>query len=190
MNTTQRGIILAVLVLPLLAFGCRNPFPSKNANTAPTANDNVNVVLPKTYTNSANVNVKAPPVAASDAVGRLAMAFVERYGSYSNQSNYGNLENLYPFMTDAYANTTAAFVLAERRKAADASIYFGVTTRATSFTIVTYDEAKDSASFTVVTARQESVGLGANVRRYTQNATVTMTNVSGAWKVSGLAWQE
>lgn len=190
MTIVQRAIIATVLVLPLLALGCKKPFSSSNAdsNANTVANENVNVIVANTNVAPANTNVKLP-VAASDAVGRLAMSFVERYGSYSNQSDYGNLENLYPFMTDAFADTTRAFVIAERRKGADTSIYFGVSTRAASFTVGGFDEQDGIASFTVITARQESVGVSSNVRRYTQNALVTMANVGGAWKISGLTWQ-
>lgn len=188
MSNLRRAFFLVLLVLPLLAFGCKNPFASKNDN-ANSSNDNVNVVLPQANANSANVNAQAAP-APSDAVGRIAMSFVERYGSYSNQSDFGNLENLYPFMTDAFATSTRATVAAERRKGTDNSVYYGLTTRATAFTVGSFDEQAGTATMTVTTARQESVGSSADVRRYDQDAIVTMTNVDGAWKVSGLTWRE
>lgn len=189
MTIVRRSIAVAVLALPLLAFGCKNPFSSKGANTNARTNVNVNVIVANTNVAVINTNAKAPTVASSVTVGRLAMSFVERYGSYSNQSDYGNLENLYPFMTEAFATATKAFILGERRKGADTSIYFGVTTHAVSFTVGGFDEKLGTASFTVATTRQESVGAGSNKRQYDQNALVTMANIGGAWKISGLTWR-
>ncbi len=186
----------ALLVLPFLGIGCRNlPVLS---NTTTTNADTLNLNN-EPAVNATNAPINVPiqtnspqPVRPTQQVEleRLASSFAERYGSYSNQSNYSNLESLYFFMTDALKSETERFVATERAKRRDTSVYYGLTTRAVSVTTQVFAEKASYASFLVATVRRESIGSTSNTRTYSQNALIEFRNIGGSWKVSKAAWQK
>ena len=112
-----------------------------------------------------------------------------RYGSYSNQTNYENLEALYVFMTPALQDTTRAFVAAEREKQRDTSIYYGITARGLSVKTASLDEGGGNASFLVSTFRKETIGSGGNVKTFQEELVVDMRKDGDAWRVDQAIWQ-
>lgn len=189
-------VVFVLLVLPFLGIGCRNLPILSNTNTTNTDVFNANSE-PVVNTTNASINVplqtnSPQPVRPTQQaeLERLASSFAERYGSYSNQSNYSNLESLYFFMTDSLKSETERFVAAERAKQRDTSVYYGLTTRAVSVTTQAFTEKGNYASFLVATVRRESIGSTNNTRSFTQNILIEFRTIGGSWKVSRATWQK
>mgnify|MGYP001612154839 CR=1 FL=1 len=118
----------------------------------------------------------------------FVLPFTERFGTYSNQSNYENLEDLLAFMTRSFKQTTRERI-ETARSVKPTSLYKGVTTRALSADIVSIDEKNGSAVAIVKTQRKEVVGSNANLRTTQQNLRVTFAKEDGMWLVANAVWQ-
>ena len=120
---------------------------------------------------------------------RMAMPFVERLGSYSNQSNYKNIEDLMIYMNSEMKDWAKKEVKEGRTGRKDTSIYFGVSTEALSAQIIDFNDELGSATISVSTQRRESSGSTSNARLYYQDILVTFVKEGGAWKVNSAVWK-
>ncbi|MDO8571868.1 MAG: hypothetical protein Q7R79_04275 [bacterium] len=118
----------------------------------------------------------------------LVRPFVERFGSYSNQSEYENLQELLSFMTTRM-RTWAESRIRERQASETPTIYHGVTTKALSHKVVSLDERSGTAEFMVSTQRRESVGSLANQKVFTQDVSVKLVKEGSVWLVDGAFWK-
>ncbi|MDP3900386.1 MAG: hypothetical protein Q8Q23_04885 [bacterium] len=116
----------------------------------------------------------------------IASSFVERYGSYSNQSGFSNLRELNLFMSNSLQAWMANYIANTNQ--ADTNIYYGITTKAVVVEVVNYQEALGEAEFLVKTQRAEAIGTSANTRKFQQDATVRMKKEGGIWKVDWVSW--
>ncbi len=120
---------------------------------------------------------------------RLAMAFVERYGSFSNTADYSNLLDLKPLMTSGLASKTDAYVAAQKERSAVNAEFYGVTTRALSVQFQLFDKDGGIAKATVTTQRRESLADGTASLFY-QDAALVMKLADGVWKTDSVDWGE
>lgn len=127
-----------------------------------------------------------------DDLKRMAGSFTERYGSYSNHSNYGNIIDLKIFMTKSMQAKTDRYVDEERSRAsnqgAGSDIYYGITTKAISQEILEYDENLGRAVILVKTQRRESTGTMSNSSTFYQDVTLVFVKEDEAWKVNNSTW--
>lgn len=119
---------------------------------------------------------------------QMAAAFAERFGSFSNQSNYGNISDLKIFMTDKMRNWSDEFVAAEKAKKSDISIYFGVTTKALAEEMKKFDKENGEAEALVKTQRREASGFTSNISSYYQDIAISFKKEKGVWKVDSAKW--
>jgi hypothetical protein len=119
---------------------------------------------------------------------RLAMAFTERYGSYSNQSDFENLLDLTALMSKAMADRTESFVEGARANQ-DSTGYSGTTTRALSVKIDSYHEDAGDATLTV-SAQRRSASDTAEDRIYYQSITIEFIKIGESWKADSAIWNE
>src|SRR6056297_1177249 len=61
-------------------------------------------------------------------LGKMASSFAERFGSYSNHSNYSNILDLQIFMTRKMKNWAEKSIEESKNEYSD--IYYGITTKA------------------------------------------------------------
>ena len=189
-------VLLIIAILVLLWLLSRTPAeeptpaPPTNAVTTPTG---LQPTAPTNTDVSAPVDIPAPaPAPAPDgsaALTRLAMAFAERYGSYSNQSDFVNLLDLRALMTQAMAARTDRFVESARASFDPNDGYLGTTTRALTADLDSFDDDAGSATVTVTTQRREARGLAAD-RVYYQELELKFEKASGEWLVDSATWGE
>lgn len=124
------------------------------------------------------------PVAAAEA-GPIPTAelFAERYGSYSNQSDFQNLRDLLPLMTQRYRDETEAKLA---KPSPPAEEYLGVTSLKISSKIETEDTAVGKASVSVLTQQTKTVGTDAPEVGY-KTYVVRLVKSGKDWKVDGIA---
>jgi hypothetical protein len=114
---------------------------------------------------------------------RQAMAFAERYGSYSTQSDYENLEALLELMTPQFASRTRESIALQRSLADGQPEYSGVTTRALKAELLDYSEETETAALSVRTQRRESDG-----DLYYQGLAIEFAYRGGEWQVTYAEW--
>lgn len=118
----------------------------------------------------------------------IVVPFVERFGSFSNQSNYQNLEDLQPFMTPTM-KTWAEEKIRDARSKAISALYRGVTTKVLSYIMTSFDDAHGTAEFKITVQRKELVGTETNFKVYNQDIVVQLSKVEGVWLVNSAQWQ-
>ena len=117
---------------------------------------------------------------------KTASAFAERFGSYSNQSNYENLTDLKYFMTIKMKKWVDNKVDSKDYSKSN-DIYYGITTRSMK------SEIKSIGSTTAVvnikTQRQEFVGADMNSKVSYRDILITFKKEGNVWKVDSAYWQ-
>lgn len=118
---------------------------------------------------------------------KKASMFVERYGSYSNQSDYENIIDLKPFMTKAMRVSSDNFVKKERAKQSDKESYRGYFAKALNSAIEIFSEQQTTVK--VYCQRTEIIGDPSNSKTYYQFAKINFLKESGEWKVAEIKWE-
>lgn len=186
---TVLASLCASLIL-LTALGCTAKKAKTNAaqQTAATTSNSSPVNGALTNTTVTNLNVAVLSTEEQD-LQRIASSFAERYGSFSNQSDYTNFESLYAFMTTAFVDQTKNTVRQDRAQAHDNAVYYGITTKRTSVQTLSFDTNAGTARMSVQTLRHESVGSTTS-RTYPESITITMQKENDVWKVSAAEWDQ
>ncbi|MDD3285799.1 MAG: hypothetical protein PHG95_04195 [Patescibacteria group bacterium] len=123
---------------------------------------------------------------ASD-VSKLSAAFAERLGSFSNQSDYSNFEDLDLFMTASMREWATSYVAKMRTDNPYNGSYYGITTKAISTEVKSFDDDKGTAEIIVGTQRRE-VGADGGERDFQQDLRLTFLKVNDQWLVDGAYW--
>jgi len=117
---------------------------------------------------------------------KTSSAFAERYGSYSNQSNYENLIDLKYFMSARMQQIVDSKITVRNLNKTDV-IYYGVTTRAISAEIQQINFSQ--ATVKVKTQREEFYGADVNSKVSYQDILISFIKQDGVWKVDSVEWQ-
>ncbi len=123
-------------------------------------------------------------------LSKMAMAFSERFGSYSNQSNYDNFIDLKIFMTDSMKAWADRYVDELRKQPSGSNVYYGISTKALTSEVIEFDEKSGEAEIIVTTQRRESTEKVDDNSSYLQKITITMVKVNGEWLVDTAYWEK
>jgi len=115
----------------------------------------------------------------------LSKSFVTRYGSYSNEADFGNLVDVLPLMSTAFATQTEAFI----STAVAPEEHYGVTTSIITVKVNSQDDDAGEAQVTIMTQREEAIGSTQNVTVKYQEIILTFVMEDGSWKVDSATWQ-
>ena len=160
-----------------LASGAGGSLP---VNSSLIINSNVETII--TADNAPTLNEEQKREVNLEQIARM---FAERFGSYSNQSNFENIKDLQVFMTD-YMKKWSEEYIAEHSTGAS-PIYWGVTTNALSIKSSDIDDSE--ATVVVATRRRETSADHDNYKVYNQDLKVLFKRVGGVWLVDGAYWQ-
>ncbi len=120
---------------------------------------------------------------------RVAATFSERFGSFSNESDFENIADLSVLMTQAMAKwTKESNIPALKKQYNSQTEYYGVETRAMSVKVKKMDTEGGKAEFLVVTQRNEVFGAQPSVARY-QNIIIRMVKEDVDWKIDYAKWE-
>jgi hypothetical protein len=125
----------------------------------------------------------------ADDIAKLASSFAERLGSFSNQSNYSNFDDLSIFMTASMRTWADSYVLKTRAENPYNGSYYGITTKAVGTEIKSFDEEKAVAEIIVGTQRRE-VKIDGGENNFTQNLRLSFVKQNGRWLVDGAYWEK
>ncbi len=130
---------------------------------------------------------KQRPLDADD-IKQMALAFVERFGSYSNQSNYDNIRDLEIFMTAEMRRWSVGYIAELERRNTDYTNYYGITTVAIAGEVKSFDDQSGTAEVIVSTQRREVKGSENTPQIYDQNIRLLFVKEDKSWKVDGAFW--
>lgn len=187
------GIIIALVVILLLIIGILWWLNYVKKKAEPLTNVNEGIQIPTTPSSaSAGLPEMTSPVGEPQLEATLkaiAFTFAERFGSYSNQGNFSNLEALRDLMTVKMKAWADNYQATEKVKLAENPRYYGVNTQALSAEITTFDETLGRAEIIVVTQRQEAKGTPANPEVFYQSLKLQIVKTEVGWKVDSAEWQ-
>lgn len=200
MTPSQRLLIIigGSLILLLLSVFIIYPIFRRDPAEQPVAETNTNIVDPSTLTplpvDTSTANPTGTTAVESDApvttdasqraeVERLSRLFVERFGSYSNFSNFENITSMEPFMTStmlAYAQT-----LKVSESNPTVGQYVGVTATVVSLTTTSFS-ASNTATVSFVINQETQNGLNAPIESAYRDGRLELEYVGGQWLVDGI----
>ena len=169
-------LILLVLITVLLFLFRRSE--SVTTNTVPdtetetVTDDAVATTEPETV---------APVHATPTTVGRI---FVERFGSYSTEVDYANVDDVIPLATKSLQERLQE--LAEEARETDSGAYYGVSTNVIKIT--TDEQTETAMTLTVKTQREEAFDSPANTSVRYQDIRLEFVKVGEDWFVDSFEW--
>jgi len=125
----------------------------------------------------------------SEDLRKMALSFAERFGSYSNQADYGNIEDLKIFMTPKMQDWADDYVANLRQQGKDNAAYYGITSVAISGEVNQFDDKAGAAEILVTTQRREMAGTS-EAKVFSQNILIVFEKIKGEWKASSATWQK
>jgi len=145
---------------------------------------------PKVEINAPSAAVKiAPPTEAEKqaaSVGAVAKTFVERFGSYSNQSGYLNFTELKALTTETFAAWLQSSYVPKLKKEHDpAGYYYEISTAAPVLT--PGEQSATAAKFVITTQRIEKTDNAE--KTFQQDIVLELKKVGEEWLVDGAYWQ-
>ena len=189
MNRRIWGIIIVIVSLAIIAgiiyiiffYKFSAPAPVTEQPAAPQTNQPAAASQPARPVKKAEVG--------ADDLARLASAFAERFGSFSNQSDYGNIRDLEIFMTAKLKAWADNYITEARARANQTAIYYGIVTKAISTEVKQFDADTGQAEILVRTQRRESAGVSGNSSTFYQDISLKYAREQGVWRVDGVNWQ-
>ncbi len=119
----------------------------------------------------------------------IARTFAERFGSYSNETNFQNLADIRDFMTPKMKSWADGFIAEQKAGSAKTGDYYGIIVNALSVTVTSFDETIGRAEVVVNTQKLELVGSTANPKIFYQELLLKLVNSSNGWKVDEAIWK-
>ncbi|MBI4098476.1 MAG: hypothetical protein HY437_00390 [Candidatus Magasanikbacteria bacterium] len=182
--TERRPLMIGLIVLSMVVVIVVVIFVVRFARRGDLGGEAVKPT-PAQITGTSSDGVVVPPKDFDkQAVESLARLFVERIGSYSNQSNFQNLDDVAGLMTPR-ARTWADGL----KKTQDTSAgYRGVTTKALTAETIDW-KPRETARVRIATQRQEERDSAAPQLQY-QDAEVRLVFQDDSWLVDEIVWRD
>lgn len=190
------GLIILIAIIYLGFF--KNSTPAINNTPVITSPASGNLPVDtgttteavRAYVPDLNPSKEAPHKVNATDVSKIAMAFAERFGSYSNQSSYGNFTDLKIFMTANMKDWADKYVADLKAKATNQAVYYGITTNALTSEVKNYDEAGGNAQIIVSTKRQENTDTTSANPAYVQKLVLDFKKINNEWLVDRAYWEK
>lgn len=113
--------------------------------------------------------------------------FVERWGTYSNQSDFQNVRDLRPIMTEDFFNEVYKNYKPKSEAELSRQDYEGYETKVVSIDLESQNDTE--ATVLVTTSRRHLVGSD-SVETYPQKIRITLVKQAGVWRVATAIWQD
>lgn len=117
------------------------------------------------------------------SISRAATSFTERYGSYSSDSNFNNIEALNSVMTENMKKQAKNVI----KNGLGTKEYYSITTQAVSVNFIDFVEGSTGATLEVFTRRTEQKGLN-DPTIFSQTARLQLNRVDNQWKIDSFKW--
>ncbi|MDD4607447.1 MAG: hypothetical protein PHS07_03950 [Patescibacteria group bacterium] len=196
MSKIFKIIIIIVLILTLIVVGYYFLFLKDKSEIQDENGNQISdqqPYLPSDQNNNGqnnqlNLTPQSQPKVVSEEtkIKNFSRSFSERFGTYSNQGDYGNLEDLMPLMSDQMQTWAENYIIQQRAKNLDTSVYSGITTKALTAQILSQSEI--SAQVKVSTQRIEK-NITDEQKIYYQDLILDLVKLNNTWLVDSAEWQ-
>ncbi|PKM91082.1 hypothetical protein CVU82_03430 [Candidatus Falkowbacteria bacterium HGW-Falkowbacteria-1] len=124
-----------------------------------------------------------------DDFKKMATSFAERFGSYSNQSNYENVSDLTSSMTKEMKSWADSYVRDLKNNSDYSGSYYGITSKAfVGAQIENFSPESGSVDVLVSLQRFENKGSGEETT-FNQDILITYIDEGGEWLVDSAVWK-
>ena len=192
-------IVGAILLALIIYFGFIKKAPT-TTTTTPTETPVIAQLPPaeQTPTNPGDkprkttydISSETPHKINAADLEKIAMAFAERFGSFSIASNYGNFTDLKLSMTDSFKTWVDTYVAGLKEKNKDVTSYYGITTTALNTEVKSFNDQAGKAEIVVTTERSESKEEINGGVAYQQKITLKFLKVNNEWLVDEAYWEK
>lgn len=176
------GVLVLIAIILILLFLPRPGQQTVPPVTTPTNEQPETPSVPEP-TPVPPVTPEAREEASAETVAKI---FVERYGSYSTESDFANLEDVLPLLTASYRATIEAQI-ETLRDAPPSESYYGVSTKVISTSFTSKEDT--TATIEVLTQREEAQGSVTNISVKYQTIVLNMKEEGGEWLVDKATWR-
>jgi len=185
------AVAIVILLLAILLFWWLGQRQKAAIQEAANANMGINIPagLPSASTGLTNqIEPSAQEVNLEASLKAIASTFAERFGSYSNQGNFSNLDDLKDLMSVRMKSAISEYK-AKQQASMIGTAYYGITTKAISPQITSFEESLGRAEILVKTQRQEALGNTINPKVFYQDLKLNLVKTEADWKVDEAEWQ-
>lgn len=133
------------------------------------------------------VNPADVPQQSTVAATTISRTFIERFGSYSSQSDFANIDDVMSLATDRFRTELEGLVRQYRAATSADDEYTGVSTYVIATRTVA--ETEEAMTLAVTTQRRESVGNPGNSTMRYQDVEIALVKNGDSWLVDGLTWK-
>ncbi len=158
-----------------------NPPSLASPSTSPSGGSS-GTITPPNSTATTGLGGAVSPVSTAQSIAR---SFVERWGSFSSETDFANVEDLSQYMTASMQKWARDYANQQRKKTIPGQFY-GITTRA--MTVQTLSEKPDVVRFRFGAQRSEVKGT-AEANIFYQDMEVELKKEGEIWKVDGAWWK-
>ncbi len=137
-----------------------------------------------------DVSKEAAHETTADDLGKISMSFAERFGSFSNQSNYGNFTDLKILMTDNMKKWADKYVAQLKAQPQESGAYYGVISKALTYEVKKFDDKNGEAEIIIGMQRRESTESIAGGEAYIQNLSLSLVKENNDWLFDKAYWEK
>ncbi|PKM89059.1 hypothetical protein CVU83_00780 [Candidatus Falkowbacteria bacterium HGW-Falkowbacteria-2] len=137
--------------------------------------------------NTYDLSSETPHETNATDVAKLASIIAERLGSFSNQSNYSNFEDLNIFMTTTMRDWAKTYVEKMRTDNPYEGNYYGISTFSVNTSVKSFDNNNGNAEVVVGTLRRETKVDGSE-SEFNQDLRLVFVKEGDRWLVDGAYW--
>lgn len=172
-------VLIALFVALFLLLRKPEEVQETTVNDTPTTRVRESADVPK-------VDPADVPTDETVSATTIARTFVERFGSYSTESGYENIDDVLPLATDELRERLED--LAEDARESASSSYYGVSTRIISLKVES--EGASAMTLLVTTQREEAFDTPGNTSVKYQDIRLALVRESDDWLVDDFTWVE
>lgn len=180
-------IIIAVVVLILLGL-VLGWILFRGKNTPEKTGGGRDIPVSENGTDVPSVPEEMIPQVATVSASTIVKTFVERFGSYSSESDFANVDDVISLATPTFKNELTRLAANARKSASKDDAYYGISTIVLSTSMK--DETETSATMVALTQREEAVGSPGNTTVRYQSITVDLVKDGDDWLIDGFTWAE
>ncbi|MBI4407393.1 MAG: hypothetical protein HY565_02730 [Candidatus Kerfeldbacteria bacterium] len=186
------GAAVLLLVGLVIIWFIVSRVPADDTNTASTNTNqvrtNTDTTTTTTTTDSTTTDTTQDTTVVvqqddQQAITSSSRSFTERFGSYSSDTNFENIERSRYLMTDTMSQQADKLI----SQGQDNSTFFSIESDVTGVTFTDYTDGATGATVEVAVRQKKTVGQQAAVYS-NQIARLTLKKVGGSWKVDSFRW--
>jgi len=175
-------IFIVILITGLIAGGLwyfygQNLFVDQPVNNDNIVNNENNVVV-----NNEPEPLPVPEVTDETMIRSVSFSFAARYGSYSNDTRWQNIKDVYQSLSPAMQSTMDSLIASSVSQAG----YYSVSTRPLFLSINSQSDAL--AQVTVKTQKQENFSINAQEVISYQDLNIGLIKIGNEWKINSAQW--